>query len=136
MQVYLHSFQYITLALYYFLGLFLSYSVSFYYEFSLPLFPKFLLKNMYCIYCAGTLFASYLPLFCNLNLSLYDYLFASLFVHSAYLYICIFLSFLSSHWCLSVFLIDISWVDCAYKSSTCDVMYCRKRRHLYYGGEI
>jgi hypothetical protein len=32
--------------------------------------------------------------------------------------------------------IDISWVDWAYKSSSCDVMYCRQRRHLYYGGEI
>jgi hypothetical protein len=32
--------------------------------------------------------------------------------------------------------IDISWLDWAYKSSTCDVMYRRQRRHLYYGGEI
>jgi hypothetical protein len=32
--------------------------------------------------------------------------------------------------------IDISWVDWAYRSSTCDVMYCRQRRHLYYGGQI
>jgi hypothetical protein len=32
--------------------------------------------------------------------------------------------------------IDISWGDWAYKSSTCDVMYCRQRRHLYYGGQI
>jgi hypothetical protein len=32
--------------------------------------------------------------------------------------------------------IDISWVDWAYKSSTCDVMYCLQRRHLYYGGQI
>jgi hypothetical protein len=28
-------------------------------------------------------------------------------------------------------LIDISWLDWAYKSSTCDVMYRRQRRHLY-----
>jgi hypothetical protein len=28
--------------------------------------------------------------------------------------------------------IDISWLDGAYKSSTCDVMYRRQRRHLYY----
>jgi hypothetical protein len=34
------------------------------------------------------------------------------------------------------FTIDISWVDWSYKSSTCDVMYCRQRRHLYYGGQI
>jgi hypothetical protein len=27
-------------------------------------------------------------------------------------------------------------VDWAYKSSTCDVMYCRQRRHLYNGGKI
>jgi hypothetical protein len=33
-------------------------------------------------------------------------------------------------------LIDISWLDWAYKSSTCDVMYRRRRRHLYYGGQI
>jgi hypothetical protein len=34
-------------------------------------------------------------------------------------------------------LIDISWVDWAYNSSTCDVvMYCRQRRQLYYGGQI
>jgi hypothetical protein len=32
--------------------------------------------------------------------------------------------------------IDISWVDWAYKSSTCDVMYRRQRPHLYYGGQI
>jgi hypothetical protein len=32
--------------------------------------------------------------------------------------------------------IDISWLDWAYKSSTCDVMYRRQRRYLYYGGEI
>jgi hypothetical protein len=32
--------------------------------------------------------------------------------------------------------LDISWVDWAYKSSTCDVMYCRQRLHLYYGGQI
>jgi hypothetical protein len=32
--------------------------------------------------------------------------------------------------------IDISFVDWAYKSSTCDVMYRRQRRHLYYGGQI
>jgi hypothetical protein len=30
-------------------------------------------------------------------------------------------------------LIDISWIDWAYKSSTCDVMYCQQRRNLYYG---
>jgi hypothetical protein len=45
-----------------------------------------------------------------------------------------------SFWCtipvLRLHIIDISWVDWAYKSSTCDVMYCRQRRHLYYGGEI
>jgi hypothetical protein len=29
---------------------------------------------------------------------------------------------------------EISWVDCPYTASTCDVMYCRQRRHLYYGG--
>jgi hypothetical protein len=27
---------------------------------------------------------------------------------------------------------DISWLDWAYKSSTCDVMYRRQRRHLQY----
>jgi hypothetical protein len=32
--------------------------------------------------------------------------------------------------------IDVSWVDWAYKSSICDVMYRRQRRHLYYGGHI
>jgi hypothetical protein len=32
--------------------------------------------------------------------------------------------------------IDISWLDWAYKSSTCDAMYRRQRRHLYYGGQI
>jgi hypothetical protein len=32
--------------------------------------------------------------------------------------------------------IDISLVYWAYKSSTCDVMYRRQRRHLYYGGQI
>jgi hypothetical protein len=31
--------------------------------------------------------------------------------------------------------IDISWLDWAYKSSTCDVMYRQQRRHLYYGGQ-
>jgi hypothetical protein len=36
---------------------------------------------------------------------------------------------------ISAVAIDISWVDWAYKSSTCDVMYWRQRRHLYYGGE-
>jgi hypothetical protein len=25
-------------------------------------------------------------------------------------------------------------VDCLYTASTCDVMSCRQRRHLYYGG--
>jgi hypothetical protein len=29
--------------------------------------------------------------------------------------------------------IDISWVDYPYTASTCDVMYCRQRRH--YGGK-
>jgi hypothetical protein len=33
-------------------------------------------------------------------------------------------------------LIDISWLDWAYNSSTCGVMYRRQRRHLYYGGQI
>jgi hypothetical protein len=33
-------------------------------------------------------------------------------------------------------IIDISWLDWVFKSSTCDVMYRRKRRHLYYGGQI
>jgi hypothetical protein len=33
-------------------------------------------------------------------------------------------------------LTDISCVDWAYKSSTCDVMFCRQRRHLCYGGQI
>jgi hypothetical protein len=33
---------------------------------------------------------------------------------------------------MSVSSIDISWVDWACKSSTCDVMYCRQRRHLQY----
>jgi hypothetical protein len=33
-------------------------------------------------------------------------------------------------------LIDISWLDWAYKSSTCDVMYRWQCRHLYYGGQI
>jgi hypothetical protein len=28
-------------------------------------------------------------------------------------------------------LIDISWEDWAYKSSTCDVMHCRQRRHRH-----
>jgi hypothetical protein len=37
---------------------------------------------------------------------------------------------------LSFIYIDISWLDWAYKSSTCDVMYRRLRRHLYYGGQI
>jgi hypothetical protein len=32
--------------------------------------------------------------------------------------------------------IDILWLDWAYKSSTCDVMYRRQRRHVYYGGQI
>jgi hypothetical protein len=32
--------------------------------------------------------------------------------------------------------IDISWLDWVFKSSTCDVMYHRQRRHLYYGGQI
>jgi hypothetical protein len=32
--------------------------------------------------------------------------------------------------------IDISWLDWDYKSSTCDAMYRRQRRHLYYGGQI
>jgi hypothetical protein len=32
--------------------------------------------------------------------------------------------------------IDISWLDWAYKSFTCDGMYRQQRRHLYYGGEI
>jgi hypothetical protein len=32
--------------------------------------------------------------------------------------------------------IDISWLDWAYKSPTCDVMYRRPRPHLYYGGQI
>jgi hypothetical protein len=32
--------------------------------------------------------------------------------------------------------IDISWLDWAYKLSTCDVMYRRQRRHLYDGGEM
>jgi hypothetical protein len=32
--------------------------------------------------------------------------------------------------------IDSSWVDYPYKVSTCDGMYCRQRRHLYYGGLI
>jgi hypothetical protein len=32
--------------------------------------------------------------------------------------------------------IDISYLDWAYKSSACDVMYRRQRRHLYYGCEI
>jgi predicted SprT family Zn-dependent metalloprotease len=36
----------------------------------------------------------------------------------------------------SVHIIDISCLDWAYKSSTCDAMYRRQRRHLYYGGEI
>jgi hypothetical protein len=31
--------------------------------------------------------------------------------------------------------IDISWVDYPYTASTCDVMYCRQRRHLHYGDE-
>jgi hypothetical protein len=32
--------------------------------------------------------------------------------------------------------IDISWVDYPYMTTpTCDVMYCRQRRHLYYGGD-
>jgi hypothetical protein len=34
------------------------------------------------------------------------------------------------------YIIDISWLDLAYQSSTCDVMYRRQRRHLYYGGKI
>jgi hypothetical protein len=34
------------------------------------------------------------------------------------------------------YIIDISWLDWAYKSSTCDVMYRRQRRHLNYGGQI
>jgi hypothetical protein len=31
--------------------------------------------------------------------------------------------------------IDISWVDYPHTASTCNVLYCRQRRHLYYGGE-
>jgi hypothetical protein len=31
--------------------------------------------------------------------------------------------------------IDISWVYYPYTASTWDVMYCRQRRNLYYGGE-
>jgi hypothetical protein len=30
--------------------------------------------------------------------------------------------------------IDISSVDCPYTAFTCDIMYCRQRRQLYYGG--
>jgi hypothetical protein len=30
---------------------------------------------------------------------------------------------------------NISWVDYPYTASTCDIVYCRQRRHLYYGGE-
>jgi hypothetical protein len=44
--------------------------------------------------------------------------------------------FYSSNQRLPIATIDISWVDWAYKSSTCDVMYCQQRRHLYYGGQI
>jgi hypothetical protein len=36
----------------------------------------------------------------------------------------------------AIWLIDIKWLDWAYKSSTCDVMDRRQRRHLYYGGQI
>jgi hypothetical protein len=32
--------------------------------------------------------------------------------------------------------IDIVWVDCVYKPSAWDVMYCRQRHHLYYGCQI
>jgi hypothetical protein len=32
--------------------------------------------------------------------------------------------------CSSGWIIDISWLDWTYKSSTCDVMYRRQRRHL------
>jgi hypothetical protein len=42
--------------------------------------------------------------------------------------------YVAKYW---VQVIDISWVDWAYKSSTCGVMYRRRqRRHLYYGGQI
>jgi hypothetical protein len=41
-----------------------------------------------------------------------------------------FLSMISLHHRYS-----ISWADYPYTSSTCDVMYCRQRRHLYYDGE-
>jgi hypothetical protein len=34
---------------------------------------------------------------------------------------------------LQSYCIDISWVDCPYTVSTCDVMYCPQR--LHYGGE-
>jgi capsule polysaccharide modification protein KpsS len=36
---------------------------------------------------------------------------------------------------IRVHTIDISWVDYPYTASTCDVMYCQQRRHLYYSGE-
>jgi hypothetical protein len=32
--------------------------------------------------------------------------------------------------------IDFSWVDWAYKSSTCDVVYFRQRCHFYYCGQV
>jgi hypothetical protein len=33
---------------------------------------------------------------------------------------------------------NVSLLFCMYEphESTCDVMYCRERRHLYYGGQI
>jgi hypothetical protein len=34
------------------------------------------------------------------------------------------------------FLTRILYIDWDYKSPTCDVMYGRQRRHLYYGGQI
>jgi hypothetical protein len=43
---------------------------------------------------------------------------------------------IEQHFQLFVWTIDISWLDWAYKSSTCDVMYRRQRRHLYYGSQI
>jgi hypothetical protein len=45
-------------------------------------------------------------------------------------------SIMTSSWDAWSGTIDISCVDWAYKSSTCDLMYCRQRRHLCYGGQF
>jgi hypothetical protein len=67
---------------------------------------SYMLKNIPPI---AYLFLPFLPLLCNYH---------------------------KSDWVPPCYTIDILWVYCDYKSSTCDVMHCRQRRHLYYGGQI